>query len=200
MAKVYDRFMAASEQACLAEWRAELLSHAEGRVLEVGAGTGAAFAHYPDDVDAVVATEPDPHMRNALARKGKLPSRVQVVPDQVGQLSMAPESFDTAVSMLVLCSVQSQPLALSDLHRVLRPGGRLIFLEHVAAQDNPARLAWQRRIEPLWKRIAGGCHLTRRTLSEIEAAGFEVESVRHESMRKALPWVRPTVRGIAQRR
>jgi ubiquinone/menaquinone biosynthesis C-methylase UbiE len=98
-----------------------------------------------------------------------------------------------------LCSVKDPARALAEMRRVLRPGGRLYFIEHVAADDNPGRLRWQRRVEPLWKRLMGNCHMTRQTLAEIERAGFTVENVRRESLRKAFPLVRPTVRGTALR-
>jgi ubiquinone/menaquinone biosynthesis C-methylase UbiE len=108
-------------------------------------------------------------------------------------------AFDAVVSTLVLCSVPDVERALAEVRRVLRPGGKLLFLEHVAADDRPDRLAWQRRLEPLWMRISGNCHLTRRTGEAIRAAGFRVQRETRESMRKALPIVRPSVRGLAVR-
>jgi ubiquinone/menaquinone biosynthesis C-methylase UbiE len=103
------------------------------------------------------------------------------------------------VSSLVLCSVQDPQAALAQIRRVLKPGGRLVFLEHVAADGKPNRLKWQRRIEPVWKHLMGNCHLTRRTEAAIEAAGFRIERIQRESMRKALPVCRPSIRGIARR-
>lgn len=199
MSKVYDRFMAETEAACLAGWRRELLAGASGETLEVGVGTGANLGLYPTGVSRLVLTEPDPDMRAALAKKGALPDGVELVGDALGTLPMAAESFDTVVCTLVLCSVPDQPAAIADLWRVLRPGGRLLFVEHVAAEEDSRRYRWQRRIEPLWKHVAGGCHLTRRTDAALQAAGFRFEQVQRESMRKALPWVRPSVRGVAVR-
>ncbi len=83
--------------------------------------------------------------------------------------------------------------------RVLRPGGRYVFLEHVAAENNPERFKWQRRIEPVWKIVADNCHVTRRTADAIESAGFEIESIKRESVRKAMPIVRPSIRGVARK-
>src|SRR5262249_18810709 len=107
-------------------------------------------------------------------------------------------SFDAVVTTLVLCSVRDVVTALRQVHRVLRPGGRLAFLEHVASTD-PKRRAWQRRIEPIWKHLAGNCHLTYETEAAIAAAGFQIESVRRESIRKVMPLARPSVRGWARK-
>lgn len=200
LAKIYDRFMRQSEEACLAEWRRQLIAPLEGDVLEIGAGTGANLAHYAEGGRRLVLAEPDPHMRAKLVRKLRASGRAaEVLPDAVGSLPLDPGSFDVVVSTLVLCSVESLPGALADVHRVLRPGGRLVFIEHVAADDRPERLKWQERLEPVWVRVASGCHLTRRTDLAIERAGFELASLTRESMRKALPFVRPSVRGVAIR-
>ncbi len=202
MAAIYDRFMEASERACLASWRAELLSSAAGEVLEIGAGTGANLPHYPAQLDRLVMAEPDRFMMRKLARRLALRERalrVEPVTASAESLPFADASFDVVVSTLVLCSVADLDRALVELRRVLRPGGRLLFLEHVAAgEDRPDRLTWQRRIEPVWRRVAGNCHLTRVTDRAIERAGFEIEELRRESVRKALPWVRPSIRGWAR--
>jgi ubiquinone/menaquinone biosynthesis C-methylase UbiE len=107
-------------------------------------------------------------------------------------------SVDWVVSTLVFCSVADPGLAFAEIRRVLRPGGGFVFLEHIAS-DDPGTLRWQRRVEPVWRRIAGNCHLTRRTGVAIEQAGFVLEDVRRQEMRKAPSLVRPTVRGIARR-
>jgi len=202
-AAIYDPFMRSAERACLAEWRTELLEHASGEVLEIGAGTGANLACYPASIERLVMTEPDPHMlarlrRRADTKAAKLP-HVEMVAAGIDALPFTDASFDTVVSTLVLCSVPDVCQALAQVKRVLRPGGRLLFLEHVAADDRPERLAWQQRLEPLWIHISGNCHLTRRTGEAIREAGFAVEQETRESMRKALPIVRPSVRGVARR-
>ncbi|MCB9751320.1 MAG: class I SAM-dependent methyltransferase [Myxococcales bacterium] len=202
MAAIYDRFMDASERACLAEWRAELLSVAAGEVLEIGAGTGANLPLYGADVERLVLTEPDRFMARKLAPKLAPVARrrrVELLSARAEALPFADASFDFVVTTLVLCSVGELDRALRELRRVLRPGGRLLFLEHVAAGDErPDRLAWQRRIEPVWRRIAGNCHLTRVTDRAIERAGFELGALERASVRKALPWVRPSIRGWAR--
>ena len=206
MAAIYDRFMEASERACLASWRAELLSAAGGEVLEIGAGTGANLPHYRAQVERLVMAEPDRFMMRKLegrlaalsARTGQDSLRVERVRAGAESLPFADASFDFVVTTLVLCSVVDLDRSLAELRRVLRPGGRLLFLEHVAAgEDRPDRLTWQRRIEPVWRRVAGNCHLTRTTGRAIERAGFELGEVKRESVRKALPWVRPSIRGWA---
>jgi ubiquinone/menaquinone biosynthesis C-methylase UbiE len=200
MAKLYDRMMAGTEEACLRDWRRELLSEAKGEVLEIGAGTGANLTHYPSSVTRLCLAEPDPHMRSQLEHKVAAgPRKVEVVDAGAERLPFPDASFDTVVGTLVLCSVQDPAAAIAELYRVLRPGGQLIFLEHVAAQDNPGRLRWQRRFEPLWKRIAGNCHLTRETGAALRRAGFELLREEHASMRKAPPIVRPTIRGLARK-
>lgn len=200
-AAIYDPFMRGAEHACLAQWRAELLKDAVGDTLEIGAGTGANAPHYPPDVRRLVLTEPDPDMLVRLKRKAVLVRgpRIEAFLAAADALPFEDASFDTVVSTLVLCSVPDVAKALAEVRRVLRPGGRLLFLEHVAADDRPARLVWQRRLEPVWRHISGNCHLTRRTGEAIRAAGFVVEREARESVRKALPIVRPSIRGLARR-
>ena len=198
-AAFYDRLMQASETACLQQWRAVLLSELAGCVLEVGAGTGVNLPHYPPKLARLILSEPDDHMRHMLARK--LESRqlhhVEVVGASLEDLPFASSAFNAVVGTLVLCSVPSLDRALAEISRVLAPGGRFVFLEHVAAENRPRRLKWQHRIEPLWKRLAGNCHLTRRTADAITASGLSIVQMDRESMRKAWPLVRPTIRGVA---
>jgi len=196
MAAVYDGMMRGSEEACLAAWRRELLSELSGSVLEVGAGTGSTLGLYPKAVTRLVMCEPDPHMRRKL--QAKLVGGAEVAAFSVEDLPFQGE-FDAVVCSLVLCSVRDQKAALAQIRKALKPGGRLVFLEHVAADGKPNRLKWQRRIEPVWKHMMGNCHLTRRTEAEIQAAGFRIERIQRESMRKALPVCRPSIRGIARK-
>jgi ubiquinone/menaquinone biosynthesis C-methylase UbiE len=197
-AAAYDPFMRKSERACLRDWREELLAPLSGRVIEIGAGTGANVAHYPK-LERLVLTEPDRHMLERLdAERRRALATAEVVQASADALPFADASFDVAVATLVLCSVPDLGRALAEVRRVLRPGGALVFLEHVAAEDVPSRLVWQERLEPFWCRIAGNCHLARRTAAAITNAGFELESVTKDSMRKALPVVRATIRGVAR--
>jgi ubiquinone/menaquinone biosynthesis C-methylase UbiE len=196
MAAVYDGMMRGSEEACLAAWRKELLAELSGEVLEIGAGTGSTLGLYPKAVTRLVMCEPDPHMRKKLA--AKIARGIEVASYSIEDLPFQ-NTFDAVVCSLVLCSVRDQKAALAQIRKVLKPGGRLVFLEHVAADGKPNRLKWQRRIEPVWKHLMGNCHLTRRTEAAIQAAGFRIEKIQRESMRKALPVCRPSIRGIACR-
>ncbi len=192
--------MEESERACLADWREALLADLSGHVLEIGAGTGRNLDHYPRSIERLVLAEPDRHMRTRLSSMASGHAKhVEVIGAPAQALPVADESFDAVVCTLVLCSVGDVDAVLAEVRRVLKPGGRFLFIEHVAAKGG-SRLTWQRRIEPVWKRLADGCHLTRQTRAAIERAGFDLADVHEESMRKALPIVRPTVRGTAIRR
>ncbi|MEW5852889.1 MAG: class I SAM-dependent methyltransferase [Myxococcota bacterium] len=201
LAAVYDPIMSRTEEACLLEWRRELLGGVAGEVLELGAGTGRNVELYPATLQRLVLTEPHPAMfqqlqtRVAQTRRG----HVMCARASAEQLPFSPRTFDFVVVTLVLCSVSDVDRTLGEIRRVLRPGGQLVFMEHVAAEDRPGRLRLQRFLEPAWKRLAGNCHLTRRTADALAQAGFRMERVRRESMRKAPAFVRPMVLGVARR-
>jgi ubiquinone/menaquinone biosynthesis C-methylase UbiE len=196
---IYDRFMRKSEDACLRAWRAELLLPLAGKVLEVGAGTGANAPLYGDAVTRLVLCEPDPRMRRQIAPKlpARLEARTEIVDASLARLPFDDASFDVVVATLVLCTVVEPRAALAEIRRVLRPGGLYVFLEHVAS-DDAARLTWQRRLEPAWRIVADGCHVTRRTEASIRDAGFAIDRIERESVRKALPILRPSIRGVAR--
>jgi ubiquinone/menaquinone biosynthesis C-methylase UbiE len=203
MSLIYDRFMRASERACLEAWRTELLADLSGSILEIGAGTGANFPRYPPAVTRLVLVDDDPHMLAKLEARVSETRRerdreIEIRDASALSLPFPDASFDAVVSTLVLCSVPDVDAVLREIRRVLRPNGAFIYLEHVADEEGTSRFAWQRRVEPFCRRIAGNFHLTRRTGEAIRRAGFVVEDERRESMRKALPIVRPTVRGIAR--
>jgi ubiquinone/menaquinone biosynthesis C-methylase UbiE len=202
MAAVYDRLMRRVEVAGMGGWRSELLAPIEGSVLEIGAGTGRNLTHYPPGLGRLVLTEPDRFMRAKLEKAVERSRRrypVDVLDTAAERLPFSDNEFDAVVSTLVLCSVPDPRAVLAEVHRVLRPGGRFVFIEHVAA-DRPRLLGWQRRLEPIWKLLAGGCHLTRDTDRMITDAGFAMSSCESGVMRKALPIVKPTVRGTSLRR
>ena len=175
-ARMYQRFAVAAETAGAADHRVRMLAGVSGRVVEVGAGSGLNFSHYPTTVGEVVAVEPEPLLRAAAAKAAvRAPVPVTVVDGTAAALPLDDSSVDVGVASLVLCSVSDQHAALAELHRVIRPGGELRFYEHVLAH-NPKIAAWQHRIDPVWTRLIGGCHLTRDTEAAIRRAGFEIES------------------------
>jgi ubiquinone/menaquinone biosynthesis C-methylase UbiE len=156
--------------------RARLFADLHGRVLELGCGSGVNFMRYRPPVTEVIAVEPEPTLRERAERAAEdAPVRVAVVAGQADDLPLDDESVDEAVSSLVLCSVPDQAVALAELRRVLRPGGRLHFYEHVVAR-NPVGRALERAADAtLWPRIFGNCHLARDTQASIERAGFQIE-------------------------
>jgi ubiquinone/menaquinone biosynthesis C-methylase UbiE len=195
-ALTYDRQLAKVEAAGLSAIRERLVSRAGGDVLEVGAGTGLNVGYYGGAVGSLTLTEPEPAMLSRLERRVR-----ETRPDATVQrasaeaLPFTDDAFDTAVSTLVLCGVDDQSRALGELRRVLRPGGRLIFIEHVRADD--AKLArWQDRLNGL-NRFVVCCNCNRPTLSAIESAGFRVADVEHGTLPKAPPFVRPMISGTA---
>jgi ubiquinone/menaquinone biosynthesis C-methylase UbiE len=187
-ARVYAR-LSQTMEAGVAEYRSALLAGLTGRVIEVGAGNGLNFAHFPAGVTEVVAVEPEPYLRRlglAAARQAAAP--VQVVDGVAEDLPAADASFDAGVASLVLCSVRDQQRALAELYRVIRPGGQLRFFEHVRA-EGPAHARVQRLADTLWPLLAGGCHTSRDTLGAITAAGFRLGSYRRMRIPDGrLPW------------
>lgn len=178
-ARLYQRTSKNAERRGGTEHRRRLLRGLSGRVLELGAGHGLNFPHYPGEVTEVIAVEPEPTLR-AEATKAALraPVPVRVLAGVADDLPIGDESVDAAVASLVLCSVPDQDRALAELHRVVRPGGQLRFYEHVIAESQPKRLLLQVADHSgLWPRLAGGCHPARDTAAAIERCGFRIEAI-----------------------
>jgi len=195
---LYDRAFAASEEAGLRDMRREVLSGARGRVLEIGAGTGLNLELYPrEGLDSLVVTEPDPHMFKQLRERApKVCAGAELVQAGGEDLPFDDESFDTVTVTLVLCTVPDQAATLREIKRVLKPGGQLLFLEHV--RSNHSDLAkWQDRLEKPWRFLGDGCHCNRDTEAGLGAAGFELSGIEHPELPKAPPIVRPMAKGTA---
>jgi ubiquinone/menaquinone biosynthesis C-methylase UbiE len=175
---MYIRAANNSERRGATEHRRRLLAGLSGTVVELGAGHGLNFPHYPTEVTEVIAIEPEPTLRAAAADAAAgAPVPVRVIGGVANELPLEDESVDAAVASLVLCSVPDQDRALAELRRVLRPGGELRFYEHVIARRQPRRLLLQAADHSgLWPRIAGGCHPARDTGAAIQRAGFEIEA------------------------
>jgi ubiquinone/menaquinone biosynthesis C-methylase UbiE len=202
VARIQARASAIEERRGGAEHRRRLLHGLSGRVVEIGAGSGVSFAHYPTSVRDLVAVEPAPHMRERALQAARAASvRVTVVEGVAEELPLADASVDAAVMAGVLCSVHDPCRALDEVARVLRPGGELRFYEHVLARN--ARLATVQRVldATLWPRLLGGCHTTRDTEETLIASGFRLEARERFSFRPTLLTtpVAPRILGRARR-
>jgi SAM-dependent methyltransferase len=194
----YDRAFAATEEAGLREMRRDLLRQARGRVLELGSGTGLNLELYPrEGLECLTLTEPDPHMIKQLRKRvEEIGCAADLVETGAEDLPFDDNSYDTVIVTLVLCTVPDQRAALKEIARVLRPGGHLLFLEHVRA-GHPDLAKWQDRLETPWRFLADGCHCNRDTVAGIKAAGLELGDVDRGELPKAPPIVRPLVSGSA---
>jgi ubiquinone/menaquinone biosynthesis C-methylase UbiE len=196
-AATYDRMSRKTEEGGLREMRHGLLAEAGGSVLEIGGGTGANLSHYGASVESLVVTEPEPAMLRRLQRKARAEAPLaKVLRAPAEDLPFEDASFDTVVSTLVLCGVDDQERSLREIRRVLRPGGQLLFLEHVRS-DDPSFARFKDRMNWL-NRLVVSCDCNRPTLTSIEAAGFAVSRLEHSTVPKAPKFVRPLIVGAAQ--
>jgi ubiquinone/menaquinone biosynthesis C-methylase UbiE len=196
-AGTYDLFNGPAERAGLREQRHDLLTQATGATIEIGAGTGLNLAHYPPAVTRLALIEPDPHMSRRLRRRAARPWRdAEIRSATADRLPFPDASFDTAVVTFTLCSVPDEQAALREITRVLAPGGRLLFLEHVRSAD-PHIAAKQDKAPFPYPLI--GCHPNRDTLREIKASPLAVESVRAGELPKTPEIERPMIMGTARR-
>ena len=195
-AAMYDPMSRRSEDAGLRDLRHGLLAEAGGSVLEIGAGTGANLAHYDGKVESLVFTEPEPAMLRRLQKKTQEQAPLsKILRAPAEDLPFEDDSFDTVVSTLVLCGVDDQARSLREIRRVLRPGGRFLFLEHVRS-DDPALARFQDRMNWL-NRLTVQCDCNRPTLSTIETTGFTVARLEQLEFPKAPRFVRPLIVGAA---
>jgi SAM-dependent methyltransferase len=195
-AMTYDRQMTKVEQAGLRPYREGLLAGAGGQVLEIGAGTGANLRFYGPAVESLTLTEPEiPMLRRLEEKVREQTPAATVLRAPAEDLPFSDGSFDVAVSTLVLCGVDDQPRALRELHRVLRPGGQLLFIEHVRSGDTQLARS-QDRMNGI-NRFVVGCDCNRSTLESIREAGFAITQVEHTTMPKVPKFASPAIVGSA---
>jgi len=197
-AAMYDRMMRRGEERSMGRRRSGLVAKASGRTLEIGAGTGANLSYYPDAVQELILAEPFEPMRRRLERKLADSSRsAQTLDASAEALPVQSESIDTVVSTLVLCTVDFPDAALAEVARVLRPGGQLLFIEHVRSHS-PRMARWQDRLQTPWRHFGAGCRCNRDTVASIEATGMSTEH-EEEHWKGVPPIVASIVTGRAVR-
>ena len=197
-AATYERLMKDTEEAGMRERRRGLLAQARGTTVELGAATGLNFGHYPEAVTEIVLTEPFEPMARRLRERveGGQERPVNVIEAPADRLPLDDASADTVVSTLVLCTVDDVPGTLAEVARVLKPGGRLLFAEHVRSAE-PGVARWQDRLETPWRVLGHGCRCNRDTVAAIEGSPLQIESVELGQLPKSPPIVRPLAVGSA---
>jgi ubiquinone/menaquinone biosynthesis C-methylase UbiE len=197
LARIYDPFLWLGERAGMRSRRAELLAQASGRVLEIGAGTGLNVAHYNGRVEQLILTEPEEPMAKRLeARLDRSGWNLDVLRAEAERLPLPDDSVDTVVSTMVLCTVDDPARATDEIARVLRPGGQLLFIEHIRSEGRFNGWAQDLFKEP-WRRFARGCHCNRRTLELLLERDFQLTDLQRGSWKRMPPLVRPLVTGRA---
>jgi SAM-dependent methyltransferase len=199
----YPRLLALAENAGQRETRRGLISQAQGRTLELGAGSGVNLAHYTPDVTELVITEPSPHMvelLDARLAKDELDcGSARLLQAGAESLPFEDASFDTIVATFILCTTPDPALVLGEIYRLLAPGGRYLFLEHVHAGDGTLLGRFQDLVEIPHRYIAAGCHPNRRTEQLLERSQLDVRHLEHGRQPRSPPTVRPVIMGWAQR-
>jgi len=179
---LYDRWILPPflDQRKLEKYRREVVGAASGRVLEVGIGSGLNFPLYGNQVEVVIGIDPSPRLL-AIARRRAIASdvRANLLLASAAAIPLADNTMDTVVMTWTLCSITEPLVALREMRRVLTPGGRLLFVEHGLSSE-PGVGCWQHRLTPVWRHIAGGCHLDRKMDDLIRAAGFDLTELRTE--------------------
>ena len=195
--RLYDTAFLFAERRGLRDVRKDLVSQSTGRVVELGAGTGLNLSHYPETVSELLLTEPNPHMAAKLRKRAcSVPLDTSVIVAPAESLPFPDASVDTVVATLVFCTVGNPRRALAEVARVLRPGGKFLFAEHVRSAS-PRAARWQDRLNLPWSWYACGCQCNRDTVAALGAASFEVRELRHDRLRWVSPVVRPLVAGVA---
>ncbi len=197
---VFWDWMVRTESGAIRRVRQEVAGGAGGRVLEIGCGNGANFGYYADGTTDLVATDPDPYMIERAARlAAQLGRPIDVRQAPAEELPFEDASFDTVVSTLVMCTVRDPAKALTEVRRVLKPGGQFRFFEHVR-YDYAFGAFWQDLVTPLWRWMGAGCHPNRDTARFIAEAGFQfrqLESLKPEPPLPPMIVTRPCIKGVA---
>lgn len=197
-ARGYDSFLAWGERSGMHALRRKVLAEATGWVVEIGAGTGLNAALFPAGVERITLSEPDPAMRQRLSHRLRdLGRQHEIVDAPAHHLPVESGTVDTVVSTLVLCTVPDLAATLTEIRRVLAPGGRLILIEHVRAAG-PRLSGWQDRLHGPWMAFAEGCHCNRDTVAALRAAGFDTAQLRAARWKRMPPIVSPLVYGSVQ--
>ncbi|MGH2729891.1 MAG: class I SAM-dependent methyltransferase, partial [Actinomycetota bacterium] len=190
-ARIYDALCGWEERHGLLEWRQALVGDLDTEVVEIGAGTGLNLPHYPPGA-RVIASDYDPVMlARAIPRAASAAADVRLLVADAMALPFADASAEFVVIGLMLCSVPKPDVALTEARRILKPGGRLRVVEHVRAPDGSRKARMQDRINPAWRLVSGGCNANRRTLENIERAGFAISEVRDFEL--GLPHLKPHI-------
>ena len=172
--------------------RAQVVPHARGQVLEIGIGTGLNLGFYdPQNVSAIVGVDPAAQMQDKARRRAAgIGIPVEMIALELGQIQAEDARFDSIVCTFTLCTIPDPVAALREMRRVLKPGGKLLFAEHGRAPDAEVR-RWQDRITPLWKPLAGGCHLNRDIPALLKAGGFHIRELHSSYLPgpRAMTWV-----------
>ena len=164
----------ACSQPPMTKLRSRYVAQAEGKVLEIGIGSGLNLKHYSDKVESITGVDPAEELTTkARERANAISAPVDVIGVSGESIPVQSESFDSVVCTWTLCSIPNPQAAVEEMYRALKPGGKLIFVEH-GRSDDPNIVKWQRRFEPMWKVIGGGCHLTRRADNLVSDGGFEI--------------------------
>ena len=198
----YPRLLALSEDAGQRETRRELISRAAGRTLELGAGTGINLSHYTPKVTELVITEPSPHMirhlESRLAGDTLSCGPAHLIRAGAESLPFEDASFDTIVATYILCTTPDPALVLEEVHRLLRPGGRYLFMEHVHAGEGTLLGRFQDLVEVPHRYLAAGCHPNRRTEQLLERSELQLVAVERARQPRSLPTVSPVIIGTAE--
>ncbi len=195
-AKAYDRVMRGAEYKHFSDWRKQALAPVAGTVLEIGSGTGANLSYY-GELDRLVLLEPDKHMRRQLLAKIDK-DFIEVGKSKAEDLPYDDNTFDWVVSTLVLCSVAKPKAALSEIRRVLKPKGKLAFVEHVLDYEDASNRKRQKRWQPLWGLVAASCQVTRDTEATMKECGFDMRSIEYKRLGLGPQIVRPVILGHAK--